>query len=86
MASEYGVPQNRKRAFFVGTKNNKEFVFPTSQIKELISAKEIQQAFGRKDLIFTDQNEIVRRYISRTWNHYTCILMMSSGNFGGIEL
>ena len=40
MASEYGVPQNRKRAFFVGTRNNKEFVFPTSQIKEFISAKE----------------------------------------------
>lgn len=26
MASEYGVPQNRKRAFFVGTRNNKEFL------------------------------------------------------------
>ncbi|MCX6352103.1 MAG: Mur ligase family protein [Bacteroidetes bacterium] len=53
---------------------------------ELISAKEIQKAFGRKDLLFTDQNEIVRRFISRTWSHYTVILLMSSGNFGGIEL
>ncbi|MEN5197248.1 DNA cytosine methyltransferase [Sphingobacterium faecium] len=28
LASEYGVPQNRKRAFFVGTKNNEKFEFP----------------------------------------------------------
>jgi len=40
MASDYGVPQNRKRAFFVGTRNNKEFIFPTSNTKEIISAKE----------------------------------------------
>ena len=40
MASEYGVPQNRKRAFFVGTRNNKEFVFPTPKTTELISVEE----------------------------------------------
>lgn len=40
MASEYGVPQNRRRAFFVGTKNNKEFIFPISKTTELISAKD----------------------------------------------
>jgi DNA (cytosine-5)-methyltransferase 1 len=28
LASDYGVPQNRKRAFFVGTKGNKPFKFP----------------------------------------------------------
>ncbi len=28
MASDYGVPQNRRRAFFVGTKNGKSFQFP----------------------------------------------------------
>ncbi len=40
MASEFGVPQNRKRAFFIGIKGNMEFVFPISKYKELISAKE----------------------------------------------
>jgi DNA (cytosine-5)-methyltransferase 1 len=40
MASEYGVPQNRKRAFFVGTKKNEEFVFPSPNYKELVSAKD----------------------------------------------
>ena len=28
LASDYGIPQNRKRAFFVGLKNNLEFDFP----------------------------------------------------------
>lgn len=28
LASNYGIPQNRKRAFFVGLKNNVEFDFP----------------------------------------------------------
>lgn len=28
LASDYGVPQNRKRAFFIGLKNNIEFEFP----------------------------------------------------------
>jgi DNA (cytosine-5)-methyltransferase 1 len=54
MASEYGVPQNRKRAFFVGTKNNKEFVFPTSQIKEFISAKDAISDLPEKSI--TDGN------------------------------
>lgn len=40
MASEFGVPQNRKRAFFVGIKGNKEFVFPTRNTENLVTAKE----------------------------------------------
>lgn len=28
LSSDFGVPQNRKRAFFIGLKNSKEFVFP----------------------------------------------------------
>lgn len=40
LASDYGVPQNRKRAFFIGTKNNKEFIFPISTIKKHITSKE----------------------------------------------
>jgi DNA (cytosine-5)-methyltransferase 1 len=28
MSSDYGVPQNRKRAFFIGIKNNESFEFP----------------------------------------------------------
>ena len=34
LASDLGVPQNRRRAFFVGTKNRKEFVFENIQIAQ----------------------------------------------------
>lgn len=40
MASEFGVPQNRKRAFFVGIKGNKEFVFPNPTSTKLLTSKE----------------------------------------------
>lgn len=40
MASEFGVPQNRRRAFFIGTKNGKEFIFPESINQNLVSSEE----------------------------------------------
>lgn len=40
MASDFGVPQNRKRAFFIGTKGKQEFYFPTMKTKKLITSKE----------------------------------------------
>ncbi|MBB6003665.1 DNA cytosine methyltransferase [Arcicella rosea] len=40
LASDYGIPQNRKRAFFVGTKNNKEFIFPEPTTEKHITSKE----------------------------------------------
>lgn len=39
-ASDYGVPQNRKRAVFVGLKNGKEFSFPAPSVKKKITSKE----------------------------------------------
>jgi DNA (cytosine-5)-methyltransferase 1 len=33
LASDFGVPQNRKRAFFIGTKNKKNLFFPNRQQK-----------------------------------------------------
>jgi DNA (cytosine-5)-methyltransferase 1 len=41
LASEYGIPQNRKRAFFVGIKNaERKFVFPKPTVNYPITAKE----------------------------------------------
>jgi len=40
IASDFGVPQNRKRAFFVGIQNNVEFIFPNAISKEKVTAKE----------------------------------------------
>lgn len=40
LASDYGVPQNRRRAIFVGLKNGQEFVFPLATTKQHITTKE----------------------------------------------
>lgn len=50
LASDYGVPQNRRRAFFVGTKNNKIFKFPESTTKNPISAKDAISDLSEKSL------------------------------------
>jgi len=39
-ASDYGVPQNRRRAVFVGLKNGKTFDFPKATVKTKVTAKE----------------------------------------------
>lgn len=39
-ASDYGVPQNRRRAFFVGFKNGHHFSFPTPFDSPKVTAKE----------------------------------------------
>src|SRR5690606_13262801 len=51
LASEFGVPQNRRRAFFVGTKNNKEFIFPEPTIENPVSAKDAISDLPEKSLI-----------------------------------
>ena len=40
LASDYGVPQNRKRAFFVGLLNEKEFEFPEKNLNSTITSAE----------------------------------------------
>ena len=40
LASNYGVPQNRRRAFFIGIKNNKIFNFPVKSIDRPVTTSE----------------------------------------------
>ena len=40
MASDYGVPQNRKRAFFVGFKNGTIFEFPKQTVNQYVTVKQ----------------------------------------------
>lgn len=39
-ASDYGVPQNRRRTFFVGFMNGNEFTFPLPTVKQKVTSKE----------------------------------------------
>lgn len=40
LASDYGVPQNRRRAVFVGLKNGEEYVFPEKSEGEAVTSAE----------------------------------------------
>lgn len=40
IASDYGVPQNRRRAFFVGLLNGKEFIYPQPTITERVTSEQ----------------------------------------------
>lgn len=40
LASDYGVPQNRKRAFFIGLRGNVEYIFPNPLVKIHVNSKE----------------------------------------------
>jgi len=40
LASDYGVPQNRRRAFFIGFKENTDYVFPAPISDNKINAKD----------------------------------------------
>lgn len=40
LASEYGVPQNRRRAFFVGLKNGQTFDFPVPTTQHLVTCEQ----------------------------------------------
>jgi len=50
MASEYGVPQNRKRAFFIGIKGKQRFAFPNPNTLKLIVSKEAISDLPEKSL------------------------------------
>ena len=55
MASDFGVPQNRKRAFFVGIKGDKEFIFPNPITTKLITSKEAISDLPEKSITDGDQ-------------------------------
>lgn len=51
LASDFGVPQNRKRAFFIGFKNKKEYSFPSAILKDKISSKAAISDLPDRDII-----------------------------------
>jgi len=78
LASDYGVPQNRRRAFFVGTKNKTEFIFPEPMIKNPITTKEaisdlpensIKDGSKYKNEPKSDYQEFIRKKSNCVYNH-----------------
>ena len=78
LASEFGVPQNRRRAFFVGTKNNKEFVFPEPTTKNPVNAKDAISDLSEKSIIDgtnyktepkSDYQKLIRGKSNFIYNH-----------------
>ena len=53
---------------------------------EMISEDELVDAFKRKDLkLFTDAEKLEQFILSQDWNNRN-LLLMSSGNFGGLDI
>ena len=80
MASDFGVPQNRKRAFFIGTKGKKEFVFPEPINKEHITAKDAISDLPEKSIPDgtkyyinpkSEYQELMRKVSTKVFNHET---------------
>jgi len=78
LASEFGVPQNRRRAFFVGTKNNEEFVFPEPITKDPVSAEDAISDLPEKSLTDgtqyktepkSDYQKLIREKSDGIYNH-----------------
>jgi DNA (cytosine-5)-methyltransferase 1 len=78
MASEFGVPQNRKRAFFIGVINGKEFKFPTYEKSELISSSDAISDLPENSLLDgskysappkSEYQKMIRKESKEIYNH-----------------
>jgi DNA (cytosine-5)-methyltransferase 1 len=78
LASEFGVPQNRKRAFFIGTKNKEEFIFPLPINQKTVTSKEaisdltentISDGTKYKTEPKSDYQKMIRKGSNSIFNH-----------------
>ena len=78
LASDFGVPQNRRRAFFIGTKNNNEFIFPESINQKTVSSKEAISDLAENTIIDgtkyktepkSDYQKMIRKGSDSIFNH-----------------
>ena len=80
LASEYGIPQNRRRAFFIGTKNDKKFIFPEPTIENPVNAEDAISDLPKDSLVGgteykiearSDYQKIIRGKSNGIYNHET---------------
>lgn len=81
-ASEYGVPQKRRRVIFIGLRNGKEFIFPKIKTPIAITAKEAISDLPEETLSeghlypkapFSDYQKLIRKGSKAIFNHVTTI-------------
>tara|TARA_B100000508_G_scaffold138164_1_gene133775 strand:- start:529 stop:1617 length:1089 start_codon:yes stop_codon:yes gene_type:complete len=65
-ASDYGVPQNRKRAFIIGIKGNTKFSFPKSQKNKTT----VSEAIGDLPILKSGEGQYSQDYSSKPENKY----------------
>ena len=81
LASDFGVPQNRRRVIFVGLKNGKEFIFPKGKFNnnkitsyEAISdlpENEVEDSFLYPCSPKSEYQEKIRKNSTQIFNHET---------------
>lgn len=80
MSSEFGVPQNRKRAFFVGLKNGKEFEFPSpialngDQVTAYEAISDLPENSIKDGVKYpyspkSEYQKVIREYSKSVYNH-----------------
>lgn len=78
LASDYGVPQNRKRAVFVGLKNGKSFNFPNPTVNKKVTSKEAISDLPDETIIDgndypseakSDYQKLMRKNAKGLYNH-----------------
>lgn len=78
LASDYGVPQNRRRAIFVGLLENKEFQFPRPNIEKPITCKEAISDLPEESILeggcypvppMSDYQKKMRAGCDKVYNH-----------------
>lgn len=77
-ASNYGTPQNRRRAVFVGFKDGKEFLFPQQTVEQLVTSYEALSDLPENSLedgsdypmtTNCDYQKLMRCNSSKIYNH-----------------
>lgn len=78
IASNYGTPQNRRRAVFVGLKNGQEFVFPQQTVEHLVTSFEALSDLPENSLedgvdyplqSNCDYQNLMRKNATKVFNH-----------------
>lgn len=79
LASDYGVPQNRKRVVFVGVRNGLDFIYPaatfidnkrtTSDAISDLTEDSLSEGATNKNAALTEYQKIMRKNTDRVFNH-----------------